>query len=247
MDEHLWASVCNMPPRPVQPPMFSGMGNEYWPKGNEALQLWSYGSFYKACVDKHFGWQVLLLVYYTPVWRHRQKGTTMLRCASGLLLSGRSSYIIPVNKCHTWGPRDESLVVTLLYLRTGSGLVLERVTSTISSTCCRCSRCSRWSRWCLRWSHWRSPATTACRRRGSRTPTSRATVSATTCLTATWSDVTTRMYVSWSMLLSCHCLLCLATVVNILSLAASNSQAAHCILFGFVLVLFLLEIIVRWL
>jgi len=34
-------SVCNHPPRPTQPRTLSGMGNEYRPKGCEALRLGS--------------------------------------------------------------------------------------------------------------------------------------------------------------------------------------------------------------
>jgi len=29
-------SVCNQPPRPTQPPIFSKTGNEYWPKWGDA-------------------------------------------------------------------------------------------------------------------------------------------------------------------------------------------------------------------
>jgi len=43
-------------PRPTQPPALSGMGNEYWPKGDDAVWLGSKaGWFIPNTVDKCVG------------------------------------------------------------------------------------------------------------------------------------------------------------------------------------------------
>jgi len=42
-------TISPKPPRPTQPPSFSGTGNEYQSKCGDALRLWSkrrYGSFH---------------------------------------------------------------------------------------------------------------------------------------------------------------------------------------------------------
>ena len=38
--------VCNQLSGTTQPPTLSQTGNEYWPKGGDALQLQRYGSFH---------------------------------------------------------------------------------------------------------------------------------------------------------------------------------------------------------
>ena len=102
------------------------LGREYGNVSSRSAQAAStadHVSTTKSSSSRHKKWVVSDVIYtYTQptVSKHRrQNGTMMLPCALGLLLGGRLNCIIPVNNCHTWGPRDESLVVTLLFLRAG--------------------------------------------------------------------------------------------------------------------------------
>ena len=61
MGDHLWQAQAyhpgafTKPPRPTQPPTFSGMRNKYRPKGGDALRLGSKAGRFIPHVDKCVG------------------------------------------------------------------------------------------------------------------------------------------------------------------------------------------------